>query len=177
LKQFSDLTPQTVKEKLNTTAVYRRSYLLTELVQRLFENEILCQIELDRALVDAILKETLRIMLARNEKTIKPEADEEPLMDLAIRFIESNLFSSISAKQIAQAARSSIPTLYRHFKSELGMAPLDFQRYRRLDEAAEIIRTRKYNISDVAVLVGYEDLAAFSKAFKKKFKVSPKSFK
>ena len=43
----------------------------------------------------------------------------------------------------------------------------------RLKKAKDLLVTGKYSVADVAELVGYNDIFAFSKAYKKYFGYSP----
>lgn len=47
----------------------------------------------------------------------------------------------------------------------------------RLEKAAEFLKYSDSTISDIAFEVGFSDVAAFSKAFKKKFNCAPSTFK
>jgi len=41
-------------------------------------------------------------------------------------------------------------------------------------EAYSLVKSDSYSVSDIAIIVGYSDLATFSKAFKKRIGKSPK---
>lgn len=45
-----------------------------------------------------------------------------------------------------------------------------------MTHAASLIKEGNYNISEVAFLVGYQELSNFSRAFKKYFNVSPREY-
>jgi len=46
-------------------------------------------------------------------------------------------------------------------------------RERRLEEASLLIHTGRYAVSHVARIVGYENVSAFTQAFKRKYGVLP----
>lgn len=164
------------KEQLLKTQVFPRSSLLSDLVTRVFQDRIVAKVRDHDRLMDRILEECLRIILKREESEYHLKELDLPLIDHALRFIEGNLFNEITAVSIAQASRTSTATLYRLFAVEIGMNPIEFQRKRRLDEAVQPLRSRNYSISDIAIIVGYQDVAAFSKSFKKQFGASPMKF-
>ena len=104
----------------------------------------------------------------------------EPTDDIAVRalqFIEANLFEALELSTIAKAARTSPSTLLRLFRREFRQTPYAYLRNRRLDEAAGLLGRGDYRVADVAVLVGYEDLSAFSKAFKHRFRTPPVAYR
>ncbi len=172
-----------VKTKLpNLTIKKTRSLLLNELLNEFFVERILerkPQKKLNN-LSRQIIEETLRIILCPKRTTISETlevshegTDADPI-SRAVRFIEANLFENLSNMEVAQSARISLATLFRKFTSQLGMTPKEYVSRRRLDESYSLLKSQSYSISDIALIVGYSDLAAFSKAFKKRFGKSPK---
>jgi transcriptional regulator GlxA family with amidase domain len=127
------------------------------------------------ALEDQILDEIFRLSFgATGLPAREVDKDEhQNVTERGIQFIEANLFSALSSREIAVYCRTSVASLFRVFKKDLGRTPFDYVRERRLDEAFQLLKGKRYSVSDVALLVGYEDLSAFSKAFKKKFRKNP----
>lgn len=159
-----------------------RSLLLNELLNEFFVERVLerkPQKKLDY-LSRQIIEETLRIILCPKRPTASErleeyhERNEADSISHAVRFIEANLFENLSNVEVAQSAGVSLATLFRKFTSQLGMTPKEYVSRRRLDEAFSLLKTQSYSISDIALIVGYSDLASFSKAFKKRFGKSPK---
>ena len=70
---------------------------------------------------------------------------------------------------------------YRHanrlFKSLKGESINTYSNKIRLQAAAELLKYSKESIFDIALLVGYESTAAFSKAFKKVYQRTPSGFR
>ena len=64
------------------------------------------------------------------------------------------------------------------FKKETGLTPLQYLTDRRLENAASTLSTYlgKGNISETARLCGFGDPLYFSRLFKKKYGVSPRSY-
>lgn len=67
-------------------------------------------------------------------------------------------------------SRSSV---YNKIKSLSGQSVNEFIRIMRLNRAKELLATRRYNISEVAYMVGFSDPKYFSTCFKKQFGISP----
>ncbi len=62
---------------------------------------------------------------------------------------------------------------HRTFKSTFGVPPMKYQTTLRLEKARSLLQSKNHSISEIAMMVGYEDIFSFSKAFKKKFSVPP----
>lgn len=173
---------KTVHALYGKTLKAKRSHVLEELLQRYFRLRIMeskYSAEGTKLYSD-ILSEVVRILV----KAPTPEAapslsdkeSESTVIARSLAFIEANLFSPLSTEEIALHALVSPATLFRKFQTELKMSPFDYIRTRRLDEARTLLGRGDYKVGDVGLLVGYEDLTAFSKAFRLRFGASPRSF-
>jgi AraC-like DNA-binding protein len=67
----------------------------------------------------------------------------------------------------------SQPQLYRKVKAITGRSPVSFIRDIRLNKALSLIKENKYNISEIALEVGYNSPSYFSKCFQEKFGIKP----
>jgi transcriptional regulator GlxA family with amidase domain len=97
----------------------------------------------------------------------------EGILVRAIRFIEANLFEELKLEDIAKRSGASVSTLLRRFKEEVHTTPYTYIKNRRLEEAHRLLANSDHAVSDVAILVGYENFGAFSEAFKEKFGHAP----
>jgi AraC-like DNA-binding protein len=91
----------------------------------------------------------------------------------AIAIIDRDLFAPLATAELARRAGASSRTLLRAFRRELGCAPSEYLRDRRLDEARVLLRTGRYRVGDVASRLGYASLPAFSQAFSARFGTPP----
>ncbi|MBX3560169.1 MAG: helix-turn-helix transcriptional regulator [Chelatococcus sp.] len=64
-------------------------------------------------------------------------------------------------------------SLHRHFKIATGLAPLQFQKNLRLQEARRLILSENTLVSIAAFAVGYESPAQFSREYRRAFGCSP----
>lgn len=80
------------------------------------------------------------------------------------RWTVAELASELSVSRSAFAAR---------FKSITGRPPLEYLTWWRLQRAAAKLRSGGVTLSEVARLSGYQSEAAFGKAFRREFSVSP----
>ena len=63
--------------------------------------------------------------------------------------------------------------LSRTFTRETGLTLSQWLRRARLERAAELLRTRKCNVTEAALEVGYSSLSHFSQAFREMFGCCP----
>ncbi len=84
--------------------------------------------------------------------------------------------SDLDVDLLASMMNISRPTLYRKIKSISDMTPNELINLSRLKKAAELLAENKYQISQVAYMVGYSVPTNFSRDFQKKFGVSPSNY-
>lgn len=83
-----------------------------------------------------------------------------------VRFlIERDLENPPSLDMLATEVGCSTFYLSRIFAQETGASIPKFLRMKRIEKAAELIRTGKTNVTEAAMTVGYSSLSAFTKAF------------
>ncbi len=163
--------------------LFKKSTWLDEVLNRYFFERVLnrhstpgCTFFLEKQILNEVAHIIFGEKKKNHENQISSEAYEEELGHIALRFIESNLFEDIDLEMIAKAAKMSKSTLLRLFKRQLKSTPYEYIKKRRLDEAANLLKKQDYTVGDVAVLVGYTNFSAFSKAFRQRFGKSPTEF-
>jgi AraC-like DNA-binding protein len=116
--------------------------------------------------------------MGRGESSERPNPPSpDTVTGRAVRYIEANLFSDVALATIAARAFASPSTLLRHFRRDTGTSPHAYVKARRLEEARRLVEAGRTPVGDVAMLVGYENFAAFSTAFKRRFGATPSSFR
>ncbi len=79
--------------------------------------------------------------------------------------IERDLANPPSLEMLAEEVGCSSFHLSRIFTQESGVSIPKFLRMKRIERAAEILRSGKMNVTEAAFEVGYSSLSAFNKAF------------
>ena len=103
-------------------------------------------------------------------------ADEEFLknaMDIIEKHIENVNFSVV---QFASELAVSRPLLFTKLKAITNQTPNNFIKSIRLKRAAQLLKQKKINVSEVAYKVGFKDPRYFSKCFQKEFQQTPSQF-
>jgi len=88
-------------------------------------------------------------------------------------YLESNLKSNIALDELSQQACLSKFYLLRHFTRAFGMTPHKFHISLRLEKTKECILKKENSISAISEEYGFNDPAVYSKAFKRKYGLSP----
>ena len=128
-----------------------------------------------RVQLRAQLSETVG-MATGNDNTLSPQ-DRAFLEQLYAIWDEqlSNSDFNIAAA-VEQMHISHTKFIYK-VKGLTGFTPSELFKNYKLNKAAAMIKEGKYNVSEVADMAGFGTLAYFSRAFKKKFGVSPSEYK
>ena len=88
--------------------------------------------------------------------------------------IENNINDTeLTATFLCSELGMSSSKLYRKIKQLTDLSPNEFIRTVRLKKAAQLLKLRTYNVSEVADKVGFNDPLYFSRCFKKQFGYSP----
>jgi AraC-like DNA-binding protein len=94
----------------------------------------------------------------------------------AIDYIRQNLTEKLTLKAIANKASLSTASLYRLFKRELGISPVDFIILERIKLAKHLLRDKKLFIKNVSYEAGFDDCNYFIRAFKHHEGITPKKY-
>jgi AraC-like DNA-binding protein/mannose-6-phosphate isomerase-like protein (cupin superfamily) len=122
--------------------------------------------------------EEIIIFLSRKYSQISiPKAKSLVRIGKAIDYIQNNFQSNIYIKQLAELSFMSVRNCQRIFKEATGLSPNDFLLELRIQHASKLLVETDSAIYDVSGQVGIADWFYFSKAFKKKFGVSPLKYR
>jgi AraC-like DNA-binding protein len=105
------------------------------------------------------------------------ESQDQKLLRVAISTVEKNIGDPLfGVEKMAEEMNMSRTNLHRKLKSIVGLPPSELIRSIRLRKAGRLILGKADSVSQIAILVGFDDYAHFSKSFKKHFGVSPTSY-
>src|SRR4030067_2471094 len=82
-------------------------------------------------------------------------------------YIEKNLTGDIDLENIASKAYLSKYHFCRLFKKRVGISPMKFVSFMRIERAKKLLRKDDITISTVAISVGFNDLSRFTLSLKK----------
>lgn len=91
----------------------------------------------------------------------------------ALDFIQANYSNHITVMDIANYLGITRNYLFTLFKEKLNQSPQEYLSNFCLGCARDLLTTTTYSINEIAYLCGYRNADVFSKAFRKKYLISP----
>lgn len=93
------------------------------------------------------------------------------------QYILEHIDEPLNREVLAAVAGFSVPHFHRIFTAHVGENIAAYVRRVRLERAGRKLRMGAVDITEVALAAGYDTHAAFSKAFKQHFGLSPSEFR
>jgi AraC family transcriptional regulator len=90
-----------------------------------------------------------------------------------LAYIEANLPSKISTRQLAALVGFSQSHFCRAFKRSLGLAPMAYVSSRRVERAKVIMRSTTEPLSQIALACGFADQSHLTRSFHRRAGMSP----
>jgi AraC family transcriptional regulator len=94
-----------------------------------------------------------------------------------MRYIREHITEPIDRETLASVAGFSVPHFHRVFTAHVGESAASYVRRIRMERAGRKLRMGAVDITEVALAAGYDSHAAFGKAFKQQFGLSPSEFR
>ena len=113
--------------------------------------------------------------IAKEVKLAMPSSSDSRVA-AAIDYTRRNL-ATATLPQVCQAAHLSERSLRRRFLAETGMSWEICRRRMRMLEAIDQLETTNRTVGNIAALIGYENPAAFAKAFREAVGLSPTEYR
>lgn len=188
----SDTSYRTVKIELSE--FFNSTKASSKCLSAFLERRVnFCPVTDDPAVIDLI-----RSMLEANENNhhFRVVADFYRLIDLlytgsnadrednrsgnfyeVLHFIEENLSSPLSTKNICEAFSYNETYFCRKFKKHTGQTVTRYILLHRLEIACQMLRNKEKNVGAICSECGFSDFSYFSSAFKRIYGVTPTRFR
>lgn len=118
--------------------------------------------------------------LIRSSAT-RRSVDGRPLRDFyiqeAVAFMENNFRRELTVEEIADVCKLNRSYFSKLFRESMGCPPQEFLIQMRLSKATEMMKAGGASIGDIAAQCGYPNQLHFSRAFKKRYGVSPREWR
>lgn len=125
------------------------------------------------------LYQFLYILNSRCQDLSIPPKDRRSLdkMKPILKYMENHYMEKITIAEIADVAGFSQSHFMRYFKETMGTTFIDYLRDYRLTMAARLLAASESAILAVSEEVGFDNLSYFNRAFKKKYKMTPREYR
>ncbi|HEY6913107.1 MAG TPA: response regulator, partial [Paludibacter sp.] len=166
LTALSDQTNQLEGLKLGADDYLTKPFDVTLLKQRI--NNIISNREVVRSKMMKMIRQT-----DTNEPILTNEYNDQ-FVKKALAVVRENIANCDFGKdEFASALNSSPSLLYKKIKTLTGQSPVDFIKFIRLDYSVELLKTRRFTITEVSEQCGFSSVGYFSTVFKKHYGKSP----
>ena len=103
--------------------------------------------------------------------------DYDARIGVVQQYIREHINEPLKREVLAAVAGFSVPHFHRIFTACVGENIASYTRRARLERAGRKLRMGAVDITEVALAAGYDSHAAFGKAFKRQYGVSPSEFR
>lgn len=105
------------------------------------------------------------------------EQQDNHILEVAKRYIQENYNKNLKLEEVAEQVYLTPSYFGVLFKKEVGEPFSSYLTSVRMEKAKEFLQDLKYNVSEIAAEVGYQDKRYFSKLFKEQVGVTPKEYR
>lgn len=140
-----------------------------------------------RANISNILenREIIRKKLQQASVNIESKTEDIPIptnldnefMQKVTVLVKENSGKDLTVDTLCAGMNMSRTSFYNKIKALTGMAPNDFIRNIRMQEAAALLKSQRYTVAEVADMMGFADPKYFTDTFKKFYGVPPSIYK
>ncbi|WES96184.1 AraC family transcriptional regulator [Chryseobacterium arthrosphaerae] len=131
---------------------------------------------LQKLLIEAkIIKLLILIFEQFNEKNTLEVISETP--EMIRKFIDENYHRNITAEEIGKRLGMNENNIRKEFKAQYHITIAHYISELRMMKAKKMITDKDVMIKEIAIECGYEYLQNFTRAFKKKFGISPENLR
>ena len=101
----------------------------------------------------------------------------ESRISAAVDYIDNHATEEIPVSLLADLCFLSEAHLFRLFKSQLGMSPIEYKNAIRIKKAESLLADRELSIAEIAEMLGFENACYFSRIFKSRTGRSPIAYR
>ena len=149
-----------------------------------FVQESSLQIPYINSLMTCLLQEIIIrllrsvFMVAKEERPISLSRQhyQDELLERIINYIEESICEPLTIAEICQKFSISRSSLQLLFKENLDQTPKKYISDMKLEKSCQLIREQKYSISEISLLLGFNSIHYFSRAFTHKYNMAPSEY-
>ncbi len=123
---------------------------------------------------DVIKIELMMYELFRESETTEFDIDDPFGIKKLAQEISNSPFEEYNLQQLAQQKKISYVYFRKLFKKYTGKSVGQYILEQQMITAGELLKSRQFRVGELADYCGFKDIASFSRAFKRYYKVPPK---
>ena len=129
-----------------------------------------------RAYLTIFLTSMAEHLGALKERGYRPGWGNARLRDL-IQFIRENLDARLTLDRISRYFRTDKYYLCRYFRKHTGLSVMDYVNRMRIVNAEKLIVQNSHSITDISLMVGFNNITNFDRTFKRYTGISPREYR
>ena len=165
--------------RINISSNDFTSVFLSLLSEFYFQNKY--SYEFITSLLEQIVIMTYRVFNTHlKQKNLPIEKEENGVgatIYSIIKYIDENIDNIVSIRSISKELGYSYNYFSRMFKEKAGITLRDYIYNKKIEKSIKLIESNRYSITRIAIMLGYNDVQSFSKAFKRTMNMSPSEYK
>lgn len=123
---------------------------------------------------EKIRERALKLITVNDSEPILANENNDKFVKKALVVVHENIANSDFGKdEFASAMNVSASLLYKKIKALTDQSPVDFIKTIRLNYSLELLKLKKYTITEISELCGFASVGYFSTVFRKHFGKSP----
>lgn len=132
-------------------------------------------------LFQEIVIRLLQSEYVQQESDKKPTTDarqhyHDELLEQILSYIDDNLYEPITVGEICSKFSMSRSSLQILFNENLHQTPKKYINELKLDKSRQLIGEGRYTISEIALMLGFNSIHYFSRAFTQKYNMAPTEY-
>ncbi len=152
------------------------SYLTKPFNSTLLHSRINNLLESRRRIANSLINSTSMMHGVGNSNSDAPIINkiDNAFIEKVTSYIEENIQSEkVDVSSLASSMNLSNSTLYRKIKALTGLSPVEYIRKIKMRKAKQLLMNGNITVSEVAYMVGFNNLVYFRQCFKEEFKILP----
>lgn len=137
----------------------------------------LCSLRWRRGVGEEVGDAALLLILTSFTRQYEGMDEKDVLVEQIREYIEEEIYHPLTVSQIAEKLQYDKDYLTRIVKSITGMTLKEYINVRRMEIAKSLLCTSSYKITQIAGIIGYENVNLFTKFFQYHEKVSPLGYR
>lgn len=123
------------------------------------------------------MQEKFKQQIAIEPTDVEAQSPDEKLLQKVLGYVEEHVADpELKIDAVCQSIGLSRAQLYRKMKALTGYGMADLIKEVRLKRAQQLLRSKKFNVSEVTYMVGFSDPEYFRKSFKARFGSPPSEY-